>query len=301
MGNMPAAEVEIDEEVVRRLLQAQHPDLADLADLALEPLAQGWDNILFRLGDDLTVRLPRRSVAAGLVANEQRWLGELAPTLPLPIPTPTRIGQPDGAYPWSWSVCPWLTGDTAELAPPADPTAAASTLGSFVRALHVEAPPDAPGNEWRGVPLTARVERMAQALGDLDRLGVATDIAARNEIESAWSDAVAVDPWSSPPLWLHGDLHTLNVLVSAGNISGVIDWGDITSGDPACDLAIAWLLFGPGPRSVFREASGCDDATWARARGWALAFAVIYLTNSADHPVMLGMGRRQLAAALADP
>ena len=133
----PPAEVDVSVSLVRELLAAQHPDLAGLP---LQLLANGWDNVLFRLGSELVVRLPRRSLAAALVGHEQTWLPVLAPRLPLPIPAPVRVGQPALGYPWRWSVVPSFPGTTALEQLPGDLSAAATTLGRFLRALHTPAP-----------------------------------------------------------------------------------------------------------------------------------------------------------------
>ena len=290
-ADTPAAEVDVDATLVRSLLAEQRPDLAALP---LSEAATGWDNVLFRLGDDLCVRLPRRSVAAPLVEHEQRWLPTLAPHLPLPVPVPVHAGRPGAGYPWAWSVVPWLPGEIALHAPPADPDAAALALGRFVAALHgVAAPPDAPANPWRGIPLAHRDERLRS---DLDRVGPAVDRAA---VLDCWSTLVAVPAWTGPPTWLHGDLHPGNVLVADGAIAGVIDFGDLTSGDPAGDLGIAWMLLPPPARAVFRSAVGdVDDDTWQRGRGWALAVGMAIIGSSADNPAFTDLGVRTVAAAL---
>lgn len=293
---MPAAEVDLDAALVRALLAEQFPDLEALP---LDLVANGWDNAVFRLGDDLCVRLPRRQAAAPLVEHEQRWLPSLAPTLPLPIPAPVRSGGPSRTegFPWAWSVCPWLPGRIALEAPPADAVEAAVVLGHFVAALHRPAPADAPPNPYRGVPLSDRTERLLQAVA---RLGDAVDGAA---IVERWEALVVTPPWSGPPLWLHGDLHAANVLVDGGRVSAVIDFGDVTAGDPATDLALAWLLFGDddGARRAFRHAAGdVDDDTWRRAEGWALALGLAFLANSADNPAFAGLGRRTIDVVLRD-
>jgi aminoglycoside phosphotransferase (APT) family kinase protein len=276
---------------VQALLAEQFPDLADLE---LTELAYGWDNAMFRLGDELTVRLPRRALAARLVEHEQRWLPTLAPRLPLPIPAPVRSGRPGAEYPWSWSVCPWLPGVVASRAAPDDPVEAAETLGRFLAALHQEAPIDAPPNPFRGVPLAQRDEVTRQ------RADQVASLVDRGAVIACWSELAATPPWSGSPLWLHGDLHPANVLVDAGRIAAIIDFGDITAGDPATDLAVAWMLLPETARSRFRTAAGViDDDTWARARGWALSLGLAYVASSADNPMFSRLGQRVVAAALA--
>jgi aminoglycoside phosphotransferase (APT) family kinase protein len=289
---MPAAEVDIDEALVRALLREQ---CADLAGLPLVQVAAGWDNVIFRLGDDFTVRLPRRAVAATLVEHEQRWLPELATRLPLPIPAPVRAGRPGASFRWPWSVCRWLPGDIAARVAPGDASAAAAILGRFLAALHEDAPPDAPVNPYRGIPLEQRTERVVEATEILgDRIN-------RREVLACWSELVTAQPWAKPPVWLHGDLHPANVLVDEGRVSAVIDFGDLTSGDPATDISLAWMLFPRDARRGFREAIGrVDDDTWARARGWALALGLVYVANSADNPLFSDLGERVIDAALAD-
>ena len=295
---MPAAEVDVDEVLVERLLRAQAP--ADLVGgRRLAPLAFGWDNVVLRLGDDLVVRLPRRAVAAELIETEQRWLPILAPRLPLPVPAPVFAGEPGEGYPWRWSVCRWLAGDVAGRTPPADRHAAATTLGAFVAALHEPAPAEAPANPYRGGPLpdrdTVTRERIVQLGSMLDG----------PRCLAVWDDLRATPSWTGPPRWLHGDLHPANLLVDRGALSAVIDFGDLTAGDPATDLSVAWSLFhdDPSARETFRDAAGYagDDDTWRRGRGWALSLALAYLANSADHPLIAAIGRRMLDAALRPP
>jgi aminoglycoside phosphotransferase (APT) family kinase protein len=289
---MPAAEVDVDEPLVRALLAEQHPDLADLP---IEVVANGWDNAVVRLGDDLAVRLPRRELAVPLVEHEQRWLPELAPRLPLPIPAPVRVGAPGAGYPWPWSIVPWFDGRTALATPPSDPLAAAEALGRFFAALHRPAPPDAPANPYRGIPLADRDRITRDAAAHLDGVDLA-------EVLSRWDAFVALPRWAGPALWLHGDPHPGNVLVHDGRISAVIDFGDITSGDPASDLAVAWMYFPAAGRDVFRAAvGGVDDDTWQRAHGWALAYGIVLSAHAADNPAYAALGAHVLQAALADP
>ena len=266
----PPAEVEIDADLVRRLLGAQHPDLADRP---LARLDEGWDNAMFRLGDDLVVRLPRREVAANLVLNEQRVLPTLAPRLPIPIPMPVRRGRPSGIYRWSWSVVPWFEGEEAVSAPDAD--ADADRFVDFLRALHVAAPADAPENPVRGIPLAERrgaVETWFAALRP------ETDVVTP-AIEAAWDDAVAAPP-AETDVWLHGDLHGRNVLVRDARFAAILDWGDVTSGDAACDLASIWMLFeDPAVRANALDRYGADEALRRRAIGSAIGFAAVLLAH----------------------
>lgn len=288
--NMPAAEVDITAELVHALLRAQHPDLADLP---LAPLAFGWDNVLFRLGEELIIRLPRRQVAVRLIESELRWLPVLAPRLPLPIPTPVRAGAPGDGYPWPWTIVPFFPGASMAETPPADAEAGALALGAFLKALHLPAPPDAPVSPVRGVALAQRTEVVRTRI---ERLHGVIDVARANAV---WDRCVLAPEWPGPPLWLHGDLHPANIIVHAGRVSAVVDFGDLTGGDPATDLALAWMTIDAPLRPTFRRAAcGCDDATWARARGWALSFALALLAGSADNPEMRRVGERTLFAAL---
>ncbi len=279
----PVAEADITAGLVRGLLADQHPDLADLP---VEPLAHGWDNASFWIGKTLIARLPRRAVAAALVEHEQRWLPGLAPHLPLPVPAPARTGRPALGYPWPWSIVPYLPGRAA-VNSSLDHNDAASSLGAFLAALHAPAPPDAPANPFRGIPLAARREN------DLRNLAAAGGLVDREAALRVQQDALDAKPWDGPPVWLHGDLHPANILVDQGRISGVIDFGDLTSGDPATDLSVAWML-GVDFRDAYGRAS--DEDLWRRARGWALAFGLVFSAHSADNPVMASIGRRTLAS-----
>lgn len=297
---MPAAEFEVTADLVRLLLAGQHPDLAGLP---VQPLASGWDNTLFRLGDALVARLPRRALGASILVNEQRWLPLLAPRLPLPVPVPARTGVPAEGYPWPWSIVPFLPGTPAADGPPFDQGQAAVDLGGFFGALHAPAPPDAPANPYRGVPLEQRAANFEQNLSALD-LGRLGGLGDRGLVLAAWEAALAVPPWDGPPAWLHGDPHPANILIGDGRVSGVLDFGDITAGDPAADLSLAWMLLPVSCHDAFRAAYAlagngpADGTTWARGRGWALNFAIVFLAWSADNPRMHAVGRRTLAAVL---
>jgi aminoglycoside phosphotransferase (APT) family kinase protein len=289
---MPAEEVEIDEALVRRLLESQFPQWAGLA---LRPLpALGWDNRIYRLGPDLVVRLPRRQLGADLIVNEHRFLPELSKSLPVPTPVPLGQGRPAEGYPWPWSVCPWIPGVMAAEAPLADETAVAEDLGRFIAALHHPAPSDCPHNPYRSVPLSGRDALTRSALSELAGTVDTTRAAA------VWSEALTVAPWTGPPLWLHGDLHPANLLVKDARLSGVIDFGDLCGGDPAVDLVSAWMLFSPTARKRFAATVAVDSNTWQRGRAWALAISLACIANSADNPLIASVGRRGVEAVLQE-
>jgi len=292
---MPAADVAVTADLVRRLLAGQHPDLANQR---VEFLANGWDNALFRVGDRLVARMPRRELGATIIRHEQRWLPLLAPRLPLPIPYPERTGHSALGYPYSWSVVPFLPGTPAADAGSLDPAAAALSVGAFLGALHVPAPPDAPSNPFRGVPLPSRAPQFAE---NLRVVGGTVD---RDAVLRVWDSALSAPRFAGPPVWVHGDLHPANILVTDGQVSGVIDFGDITSGDPACDLAVAWMLLPLEWHGAFRtayEAAGgvADEGLWRRARGWALNLGIVWLAHSADNPQLQNVGRRTLGRIMS--
>jgi aminoglycoside phosphotransferase (APT) family kinase protein len=265
----PAAEFAIDDACVARLLAHQHPDLAHLP---LREVGEGWDNALFRLGDDLAVRLPRRSAAAPLILHEQAWLPRLASRLSLPVPTPYRDGTPALGYPWHWSVVPWLPGM------PADQHAIHSSetarFAAFLRSLHVAAPVGAPVNPFRGVPLGDRAVAIEERI---HRVAARTSLITP-QVRDIWQQALQ-SPIDVTPTWLHGDLHPRNVLVEDGVITGIIDWGDMTSGDCATDLASVWMLFDTSDarQQALTAYASCSRATLQRAMGWAVLFGVTFL------------------------
>lgn len=289
----PESEVEIDAALVYGLLEQQHPDLRHLP---IYPVDAGWDNALFRLGDQWCVRLPRRQIAAGLIENEQTWLPQLAPHLPIPIPVPYRMGKPTPNYPWCWSVLPWLTGVTADQTEPH--ANQAPRLAAFLRSLHTPTPTNAPINPFRGVPL---YERTASVEERLQRLEPKTALITP-QVWDIWKQALAA-PIDVSATWLHSDLHARNVLVEDGAITGIIDWGDITSGDIATDLAAIWMLF--SAQAARREAIAAygkiSEATLQRAKGWAIFFGAVLLdTGLVDHPRHAAMGARTLSHIAED-
>jgi aminoglycoside phosphotransferase (APT) family kinase protein len=260
----------IDDTLVRRLVTVQFPQWADLP---IRPVARsGWDNRTFHLGEHMIVRLPSAAHYQVQVEKEQRWLPRLAPLLPLPIPAPLAIGEPADGYPWRWSIYRWLKGDTVARECIADPRDFATSLAQFLIALQridtTDGPPPGPHNFYRGGPLTTYDAETRQALAALQGK---IDVDAATQV---WEAALATS-WDRSPVWIHGDVGASNLLMQEGRLSAVIDFGNCGVGDPACDLAIAWTLFGGESRELFRAMLPLDSGTWARGRGWTLWKALI--------------------------
>jgi aminoglycoside phosphotransferase (APT) family kinase protein len=296
-GKMHVDEVDVDVALVGQLLAAQFPQWADLP---IAPVhSAGTDNAIYRLGEYMAVRLPRIEGATGQVDKEQQWLPRLAPHLPLTIPVPLAKGTPGKGYPWHWSVYRWHAGENATIERIADPGQAARDLAQFIAALQridpTGGPPPGPHNFFRGEPLSMRDSETRAAIATLHS---ALDAVA---LTAVWEAALHAPAWHDPPLWIHGDLQPLNLLVEQGRLSAVVDFGGLGVGDPACDLIVAWNLLSAQTRDVFREALPVDDATWARGRGWALSIgliALLYYQNT--NPVLAGIARRAIDEVLAD-
>ncbi|WP_328952484.1 phosphotransferase (plasmid) [Streptomyces sp. NBC_00184] len=258
---MTDTEIEITADLVRDLLQEQHPDLAGLD---IREVAGGWGNQMWRLGDELAVRMQRMDPTSELQLKERRWLPLLAPRLPLPVPTPVRSGEPSERFPKHWTVMTWVPGEPLDHGSISRGAHAADALAGFLRALHVEAPAEAPIATDRGghpKDCTEGFENLFQAV-------VPDDIAA--DVRAVWDDAVAAHTWEGPRVWVHGDLHPANVVVSDGTLSGIVDFGDMFAGDPAWDLAAAWVLLPAGTASRFFDVyAHADEAAIRRARGLA--------------------------------
>jgi aminoglycoside phosphotransferase (APT) family kinase protein len=272
LHSKPPADIDIDEMLVRSLLRAQHPDLADLP---LQPTDSGWDNAMFRLGEDLAVRLPRRLAATKLIEHEQEWLPQLAPLLPIAVPAPVRVGRPAENYPARWSIVPWMRGRNADLNEPRPDQA--ERLAAFLCALHRPAPANAPFNPYRGVPLRERAEQIVERIRRLER----ETTLINDDVVRICQEAIET-PVDVEPTWLHGDLHGGNLLVDDdGVITGVIDWGDMTRGDRATDLATLWMNLGDRQtrENARRACTGVSDATWRRAKGWAVFYGVTLGTS----------------------
>lgn len=295
---MHTGEAKTDAALVRGLLAAQFPQWADLPIDAVLPA--GTDNAIYRLGDDMCVRLPRLHSTSLRLEKELRWLPRLAPSLPLDVPLPLVVGEPADGYRFRWSVFRWLDGDTASAERIDDLHQTASELAAFIASLQrfdaTGGPPPGQHNAFRGVPLA---ERDGQTRAAIASLGGAIDGLA---VTSAWEAALGAPVWEREPVWIHGDLDFRNLLVEQGRVSAVIDFGCLGVGDPACDVAAAWKVLRGGDRDLFKAVLQVDQATWARARGWVLSQALMALSyyTLETNAVLVREARRWLAELLAD-
>lgn len=293
---MPAAKLDINVALVRRLVATQFPQWVDLPITPVE--LDGWDNRTFHLGDHMTVRLPSAEGYAPQVEKEHYWLPKLAPLLPLPIPVPLAKGAPNGDYPWHWSIYLWLQGEVATIERIANLSAFATSLAQFLTALqHIdsaEGPAAGSHSFFRGAPLAVYDAETRQAI---TTLGNTVDAEAT---QAVWETALRAT-WQGPPVWFHGDIAAGNLLVNDGHLSGVIDFGCSGVGDPACDTTIAWTLLSGESREAFRATLRVDKATWARGRGWALWKALITLVKYIHTaPAKAEEARRVIDEILAD-
>ncbi len=289
---LPAADLFVDEGIVRALIVEQFPDLAGLP---LHCAGEGFDNYLWRLGESLLVRLPRRRVAVHLARHEIRWLAELAPRLSLPVPVPLRVGRESELFAHPWIVTTWYEGDSADRATLADHDVEARRLAAFLRALHVPSPPEAPVNKFRCIDMATRSEAFDL---QLDQLGDEVDETA---VRRVWRAALASEPWLEPPVWIHGDLHPGNLVVKDGSIVAVVDFGDACAGDPATDLAGAWMLLTESAVDSFLDAyESSETGLVARSLGWAALFGLFAANIGNDGAKLSGdVGRRTLERVIS--
>src|SRR6266700_2016716 len=288
----------IEDELVHALLRAQRPDLAHLP---LRYAARGWDNELWRLGDELAVRVPRTERAPELLRMEHRVLPRIAPRLPLPVPTPLYLGEPSALFPQPWSVVAWVAGEPADRAEIGDEDSAA-VLAEFLRALHSEEPLISQGDGGPGCRIRHASCEFSDDLVEL----IGEDQVRR--LEDIWRYGKEAPEWSGPPVLAHNDLHPANVVTKGGALCGVIDFGALAQGDPAMDLAAAWSLLPSGATSAFFAHYGeVDPATMRRAHGWAVHIGV-FVTQMAINglrgipggkPGWLAAGRKALDRVLA--
>jgi len=272
-------ELAIDDELVRQLVAEQFPDWAELP---LERAGDGTVNVIYRLGRELSVRLPRRHGPDVLDDREARILAALASRLLVEIPQVVAHGRPGAGYPWFWAVHTWHEGALPAGPLPAEEVAA--LIGSLQAVDARDAPEPAGG---RGRPLAALEEYVRDALTRVDAPGAL----------ELWEQAAQAPQWDGPHVWIHCDLDARNVLVDSGRLAAVLDWGGAGAGDPALDVMAAWKLVAREERERFRTLLDIDDATWLRAQGWATAQALVALGyyTLENYPPLVHEARNWLA------
>jgi len=280
---MHADEIDIDVALVSRMIASQFPQWAKLPIIKVD--SAGTDNAMYRLGNDMAIRLPRIHWAIEQVEKAHQWLPKLAPKLPLTIPVPLAKGEPDDGYPWHWSVYRWIDGENATIDRLKNKAQAAKALAQFIATLQsidaTNGPSPGSHNSNRGVPLAAR---------DTHTRDVIHSLKSSLDIDTAtavWEAALNAPVYQDTPVWIHGDIQSGNLLAVEGRINAVIDFGCLGIGDPACDLMVAWNLFSVKTREVFRKTLSVDDATWTRGRGWALSVGLIALPYYAKTNLVL--------------
>ena len=289
---MHEGEVDIDVELVHRLLVTQFPGWSGLPVDAVP--STGTVNAIYRLGHDMCVRLPRVQEWADDLLKELQWLPVLAPHLPLAVPAPVAAGEPGSGYPFRWAIYRWYEGRTFALDRVADEHQAAADLAHFVRELRrVDASGGPPSRRDR--PLRVRD---AETRSAIESLPASIDTEA---VTAAWEASLRLPEWDGSPVWTHGDLLPPNLLVENGRLSAVLDFGNVGVGDPAVDVIPAWSVFSAEGRHAFRAALGVDDPTWARGRAFALHQALLIIPYyPATNPGFVAMATRTVQEALAD-
>jgi len=292
----PDGRAGIDAALVRRLIAAQFPQWSGMPVTPVE--IDGWDNRTFRLGDDMTARLPTAAGYVPAVAKENRWLPRLAPSLPVAVPPILAMGSAGEGYPFPWSVRGWLSGERADRAHIDDTSQFAISVAEFILALQrcdaTGGPPAGEHSWFRGASPAHYDEETRRCLASLKGrvdTGRATAV---------WEAALAAQ-WRGTPVWFHGDIAAGNLLIADGKLTAVIDFGTSGVGDPACDLVITWGMFSGESREAFRRTVGQDDGTWARARGWALWKSLLNLTGCIDtDQEEAAVNQRVISEVLAD-
>ncbi len=282
--------------IARRLIDTQFPEFSDLDLIPVE--SGGTDHTLFRLGSDLSVRFPNREDVVSQVEKEHAWLPRLS-AVSVRIPRPVAKGLPDEGFPYAWSVYDWCPGDALSDVGLSDWGALASDLADFLADLRSVSITNAPlagsQNHFRGVALAERNDLTLVAIKGI------SDEYSEMALLALWHDALSAAPHAGSQTWLHGDLQGGNLLIESGRLSAVIDFGLCGVGDPACDLMVAWSVLTKDGRGEFRDLLACDDASWARGRGWALSVATIALDYyRSRNPHLSRISRRTLEAILQD-
>jgi len=285
-------ETDINIDIVRKLLQGQFPQWQDLPLKLIHP--EGTDNVMYQLGDDKAIRLPRTSNSAINIEKECRWLPKLAPNLPIAVPTPLAVGKSTEMYPHPWAICQLLAGLNPSQTNPIDELVAAVDLGHFVAAMQQIDSQKGP-NCRRGLPLVSRDEETREAIQAL------SDLYDSKGLLDIWLSMLSIPRWKGKPIWIHGDLHAGNLLAQNKKITAIVDFGSSGVGDPASDLMVSWTLLTTDTRKVFRSIVEPDDATWDRGRAWAFTFGIVaYPYYRKSNPIFAEMAKRAIDEVLSD-
>lgn len=294
MANIPDADIRIDEALVSRLLDASAPAFAGLTPVAS---GNGFDNCVYRLGDKHAIRLPRREIASALLASEQEWLPRLSQGIPTATPVTLIAGTPSAEFPRPWSIVAWIEGHPVTELAVADRQGLAPALAEFVATFQRAAPASAPANAYRGGLLAHRDHSMRERLAS-------GALPEPEQLGRIWDQALRASEWAGLPLWLHGDLHPANLIHEGGALAGVIDFGDLTAGDPATDVATAWLTLDRAGRraffDTFEPAYDVDEPLLERAQGWALLIASTMAVHSDDAPALAAIAAHTFEQLLGE-
>lgn len=285
-----ADEFPLTVEIVTALIANQFPAWAQLPLHIME--TQGTNNLVFTLGEDKIVRLPRMERAVPSLQKEAQWLPLLGPRLPIPIPKVIAASVPAENYPYPWLICECLSGTTI-VPEHIDMTQAATDLGKIILALHKIETDGAPPCR-RGKPLSSLDEPVR------DAMSLIQDIYELKKLTKIWNNFLKIPPWTGEPVWMHGDLHPGNLLMQDSRISAVVDFGLTGTGDPATDLMVAWTILSPEARSLFKSIIKPDAATWRRAQGRAFSFGLIgYSYYRKKDPAFASISQHALDAVIA--
>jgi aminoglycoside phosphotransferase (APT) family kinase protein len=285
-------EIDVSVSLVAHLVAAQFPQFVDLPIRPVTPT--GTVNAMFRLGEELVVRLPRVPWGKDDVVAELAWLPLLAPCLPVAVPVPVAQGLPTAEYPWTWSISRWLDGENPRAGQLTSAGLLAADLATFICAFRAIDLPGGP-RAYRGGALAAQDTQTRVAIDQLDAI---VDTGAVCEV---WDAALRLPAWDRRDVWAHADLMPGNLLVTNGRLPGVLDFPTAGMGDPAIDLIVAWNLLPVSVRPAFRAAVQVDDAIWARGRAKALSIAAValpYYLNT--NPIMANNARFTIDEVLAD-
>ena len=268
---------DITADLVSKLVGTQFPPWARLPVRPVD--AGGVDNVTFRLGEEMSVRLPSAQDYVPGVGKEQRWLPVLAGRLPLAIPELVAVGEPGCGFPWPWSVYRWIEGVPVTEQTVCDLPRLAADLAGFLAVLYqvdpAGGPRPGPHNFFRGGPLTVYDGEVQESLVILNGR-IDTSLAAE-----VWQAALHAT-WPGRSVWFHGDAQPGNLLARDGRLCAVIDFGTSGVGDPACDTTIAWTFLSGDSSRIFAERLPVDEATWTRGRGWAIWKAMKVLIGALD-------------------